>query len=1750
LASVLFLLPTTARAQDLIVDNATVTLGGVHYYDSVQIINGGVVWVAPFDGSDRVNTGNLQIVADSIYIDATSGIAADGRGYQPVFCDDGDGPTASAGGRGGCAVRDSGGGGAHFGVGGRGTIDNPPGFPQGFEEDCGHVNGSVNGCVNDCSQNGDALPTVAGQPYRHSIYEVEFGAAGGDRGCRDGDGWSNPCMTAGAGGGRVVLAAVTPGGTGTLVIEGRVSANGWRGCGNGNDSAGGGAGGSVLLVGDSVTTTASAYIAAAGGLGGDTLGTPPDPADPFGQSCPACAQSGGTCDDCGGGGGGGIVSVLSGTAATLDPLTQFDVAGAAGGTCTNGNCIGEAGGGAGELQLNGLYRGEFCDGLDNDFDGLVDEGLGTDTCGSGSCQVTVDQCTAGLPNDCVPTVDPACQDPISDTRSRFLVIMDTSGSMLLDLNGEFTFGDGSAGHEGVDTDGDGTAGNDSRLFVAKEALADVVSAYIPDIDFGLARFAQGSQANANCQLAHWFECAGICCTYDNPVGNTGTVQCAVAAGAMGNLDVRPTSPAGDQCINYAGSCGAPRRGADVLVGFERPVGQLLMWMDHAETSFSDDQTPGDHCSFGAGGDCELRGTGPTPLADSLYAAKDYLARAVAEDAIGTCRQYGVILLTDGTETCRGDPVAAAAELLSDAGIETYVIGFSVLPSEETALDAIANAGSASGTRDAIFAGDQNELAAALASIVADSVVFELCNGGDDDCDGDVDEDFPLGQPCDDGLLGICRGTGQLVCSADELGVQCQIDNPGQPATAEVCDGLDNDCDGEVDEDDVCCNGPELCNGVDDYCGNNPSVSDGDEDPRIWQGGAPRPCGSSEGECVPGQMECLGGTPTCVGAQGPWAEQCDALDHNCNGLVNDVPPDLTCVVQPTTYGSCPGVRICDDTGAWGACTGQPAGPEICNGQDDNCDGQADEGLDYTFTCGVGACEHPVVFCSGGTEGICDPLQGASPELWADPNLTPGVCDQVDQDCDGVINNGIPDRTCTRTNGAWTCAGTETCTAQGTWVGCTAPNPEAESCNNLDDNCNGLVDENVTQGCYTGPAATDQVGECSRGTRTCTQGAWGGCVGQQLPVNEVCDGLDNDCDGDTDEDAGGQPLTRACQQSNAYGTCLGVQTCTGVPADPWSACSAALPAAEACNGQDDDCDGIIDGITQACYSFATGCAPDGQGGFNCQGLCLPGTRTCPQLSTPAGSNAWGACQLDRGPAPEVCDGLDNDCDGDVDESSSGSPLERPCYFPGYGPDTGCTAPGSCVGACREGVQICGDLQPGDWGACQGDVAPTQETCDGTDNDCDGDVDEPGDLPWIGQPCPAQAGVCNGIWDCQAGQKICVGGSTQPGRCNGLDDDCDGVIDELDELQQDPQFGQACGQPEGECEEGALECVGGAWVCVGAVEPSEEVCDGLDNDCNEVVDDQAPCEPVGDLQSYCIEGDCRVECASGEFPCPGGQECVQRTVDGQSVSVCLPTVGDCGGVDCPPGWICEDDVCVDPCDGVFCEDWEECRGGLCVDVSCSGLGQGCPPGEFCVDHACAEDPCAAAQCDPLLSACRRDCDAQSCTASCEPVCQCPLGQWCDDTDTGAGACVQEPCQGVDCEPGQRCDPGSQACEPDPCADVTCGGGSACFEGECVPDPCALLQCPLYYRCEVHPEEDGAGGLEPTAECRPDPAYWEAGDPGGRYLAAGAGCQCGTRPAAPPAGRPWRALPWGALPWSLLLGGLLWRRRRARRRDTGGGQ
>jgi len=754
-------------------------------------------------------------------------------------------------------------------------------------------------------------------------------------------------------------------------------------------------------------------------------------------------------------------------------------------------------------------------------------------------------------------------------------------------------------------------------------------------------------------------------------------------------------------------------------------------------------------------------------------------------------------------------------------------------------------------------------------------------------------------------------------------------------------------------------------------------------------------------------------------------------------------------------------------------------------------------------------------AGGTSGAIPAsndaeLVAAMAEIIAD-SIRTELCNGTDDDCDGAIDEDFTDLGADCNNGALgqcRCSGTKQCAPGGQGTECAyspanaanpcgqvAYGPESSfGCDGLDNDCDGLVDEG--QSCST-------------------------------PPPELCNGVDDDNDPSTpdgaDDPAVGQPCGSSIGQCSAGTTiCQGGSiVCQGQTG----------PTSEVCNGYDDNCDGVVDGLTQSCYSpgSGNGCTFGG-GTWTCQGQCSPGIQVCSALSAPDPTNDWGPCQGETIPSPEICDGVDNNCDGQVDEG-----LVEPCYPPGSGPNTGCQLNGStwtCTGLCQVGSRTC---SAGVWSQCTGQVTPSIEVCDGLDNDCNGVPDD--NIPGLGQPCSNALGRCTpGTLQCQNGVEVCVGGAGPfPGECNGLDDDCDGAIDETDEVSA--LEGLPCGDSTGLCTPGTTLCLGGQIVCTGGTEPSVELCDGLDNDCDGVVDDDAECPP----DWYCVAADCRRECdPTEEFPCPGGLFCKPYTVDGTDRYLCLPNEEICGNTTCPEGQVCVDDQCVDPCEGVTCEPWETCRSGYCLDESCTGVGGACPagqlcdpvahacvdnpcagcaPGQACVDGQCVDDPCDAADCDPVWEYCRRDCTGTSCTASCDRICACQQGEVCDAN----GQCVDDPCAGA-CISGEVCQEG--VCVGDPCLLVSCGTGEVCVDGVCVNDPCDSVSCPPHAVCAVHETGDAT---EVTAICEPAPGRWVP-EGGGETLTSLGGGGTGCSAAGSSAG--W-LLPLLALFW-------IWRRRR----------
>lgn len=394
-------------------------------------------------------------------------------------------------------------------------------------------------------------------------------------------------------------------------------------------------------------------------------------------------------------------------------------------------------------------------------------------------------------------------------------------------------------------------------------------------------------------------------------------------------------------------------------------------------------------------------------------------------------------------------------------------------------------------------------------------------------------------------------------------------------------------------------------------------------------------------------------------------------------------------------------------------------ELCDNLiDDNCDGNVNEGCDCLdgeeSTCGtdVGECETTTVVCVGGKWPECVPNQSPRDEF----------CDNIDNDCDGEIDEdfAVPVACWTGPedvirNGTTPCReGLQYCDV-GRWSDCLDQQlPQAELCDSIDNDCDGIVDDNTTtDGQPCGPPTTS--GQCELGTKTCFAGE-SICVGATWAQSEVCDGMDNDCDGRRDEDLY-RPCTTLCGE--------GVEACYG---GRWEDCTAPAPTVEVCDGVDNDCDGDID---EDCPCFPGIVVPCTVGMVNQDGspaTCGFGLMECTSTSE------WGPC-IAAGTAEEVCNAWDDDCDGVIDSytAACGDP-----YTAG-------------IGECILGTSLCTE---GAWGECVGAVFPFDEVCDNLDNDCDGEIDEDLDphdkvdmvfaIDISGSMCPYTNALAQGIGD----------------------------------------------------------------------------------------------------------------------------------------------------------------------------------------------------------------------------------------------------------------------------------------------------------------------------------------------------------------------------------------------------------------------
>ena len=983
----------------------------------------------------------------------------------------------------------------------------------------------------------------------------------------------------------------------------------------------------------------------------------------------------------------------------------------------------------------------------------------------------------------------------------FLVIFDTSGSM----NG--TVAANSCGFTTTTTDMAVTTTAPRKMDTAKCALGKILSA-TGDADFGLMQFAQS-----------------------------------------------------DGCGDGS-TCAPVRDAAKMRVPIQSNTsGAILSLIDKVGSSNTSNAS-------------ELCAAGYTPLGGTLIAAKDYFGNSLPGFAAPTvgdiglaCRPLSVILLTDGVECCGdcddsmspwnvgcptvdqmltdaslgacpsgtngcgnaptcpdGDAYETAPEkayllqtqsmVPSAAGpvakkIPTYVVGFGLNPpaAGNPRIEKIAIGGGTDNPapmRRAFYAENENELALAFSQIIADAQPpQEICNNKDDDCDTLIDE----------GIVKFCNKPAGM----PEMKL---CDEPNET----LCDGVDDDCDTFIDEGlrnacGQCESPPETCDGMDNDC-------DGDVDEDTASGEA---CGTDEGECMPGKLRCVAGSEQCEGEVGPQPETCNCKDDDCDGKVDEDPdmnlcPDGRCV-------ACMCIPRCN--------TRQEFEPACESGRRPDIQSSG-ECLCITDDCDATECRTQTKM--RGDELACAP---------DDPSVAACLCraGMCTDRCDGVTCGD--DRVCNPRTGkcvedncrGFGCAKGELCDPMS--AECVEDECAEKECDD-DEVCRAGRCERACADVQCAPAERCEAGSCRPNP----------CAGVRCADGNVCD-----------------PETRECVETQCIGgtICPGGQRCAPLSGecerDPcWNVrCPDDLScvAGECIDATPRDDGGTTTGSAGGNVRLLA------KGGGGCDCAVTPGVER--GASTPWAALALGllalagllrrrlvsrrrfaAARLRKAGAVAALAAL-------LGLGAGGctvSPFCVDCVDGGDRPNGGRGGNNAGTGGKAGNPSSDGSVSPGEDGSVEdgslgdGGLPPCEnkrsETCDGKDEDCDFVVDEGVEADV--NDC-TQQGLCKGT------QKQCIGGAfscrfpdereDEETLCDGVDSDCDGKTDETFD-----GLGDACEVGIGECK------VAGTQVCgdnetslrcevTQTVNPSEEICDGLDNDCDGSIDE--PKSDPGTAASY---------------------------------------------------------------------------------------------------------------------------------------------------------------------------------------------------------------------------------------------------------------------------------------------------------------
>ncbi len=663
-----------------------------------------------------------------------------------------------------------------------------------------------------------------------------------------------------------------------------------------------------------------------------------------------------------------------------------------------------------------------------------------------------------------------------------------------------------------------------------------------------------------------------------------------------------------------------------------------------------------------------------------------------------------------------------------------------------------------------------------------------------------------------------------------------------------------------------------------------------------------PCGN--GDACPTGYVC-GDISTVDGSSSrqclPESGACD-----CSPLAIAQGAQTTCA-SVSEIGSCPGKRVCTPAGL-GPCEAPIPSVEECDGKDNDCDGLFDEGTcsgDEQCACNATgcACGCPpgLVDCGGGLGcidpnvsvahcGDCDsPCQGADVATFAcqdgqcavvkcaagredvdgiastgcECTISDEVCDGKDNDCDGETDEGgtlcSGEGGCVGTCGSGECTCDDGCDAcGGTCIPMASYGTDAKNCGYCGNACalEGAAIHTCNQG-------TCCAVVCATGRKDCNKDCTDGCEWEVNP--ESCDGIDNDCNGLTDEsplsDCGGAKVcvTGKCQCDPTIENLAqcGSDACVDLGSDP-----------DHCGICGNDCDQLGMANVAVTKCVAKECA----------------VAVCKAPWVDVDGESFNGCECQKTSTAELCNGKDDNCNGVIDEQ----------------PLTGCSG----AKVCSQGSCIC-DPAAQDLAQCLGDecvdVSSDADHCGGCGSDCDL-------LGWqnvsvtacLGKTC--QISVCTPPWVDVDGQTFngCECEKTATAEtCDGKDNNCDGVID---------TFTEACSTL---CGTGVRSCSGGEWSACNAKQPipcknyqscqdepvclevcpeiPAEKCNGFDDNCNAKTDEGFLCSPGDNSTQACgncgsqpvkCNAQCQYDIAGA---CTPGGICTPGASDSQGCGLC---------------------------------------------------------------------------------------------------------------------------------------------------------------------------------------------------------------------------------------------------------------------------